>query len=453
MNKIVLFAVAVMACGNIYADGKAHFTGNITGQGDHDVIIIQYEGHDMHTDTLQLDKQGNFDVTINVKNPNHAYFFIDDLKLSKNMYVEDGIKANIQAKVVKTADKEALYQLELTYTGDNADCYEYIQKHDMFEDFNDWPWERLKKTSFRDFRAEYLAAIDARKVELSKVKSLNFRRERYAMLKSEERPQLARFLWADREQQDPDAVNWLLSYDHNDPENISDADMYWRWYMENNKTKPGQSRLTQLKEAFTNQEVINAFADDLVIQWLQGAPEDMDQLLADYEKVSTNPEGHKKAEEVYNHYKKLKKGMPSVDFTFSDKDGKQYSLKDFRGKALYIDVWATWCGPCCGEIPYMAKLVEHYKGDKRINLISISFDDNKAKWLKKLAADKAEHPKWAKWAQYICPENFKSTLCTEYDIHGIPRFLMFDKEGNIISLDAPRPSADNIISWIEENLK
>ena len=81
-----------------------------------------------------------------------------------------------------------------------------------------------------------------------------------------------------------------------------------------------------------------------------------------------------------------------------------------------------------------------------MELISISLDDSNSKWQKKIAADKPG------WRQFIVKGNFKSLLCQNYDIDAIPRFLMFDKKGNIISLDAPRPSDERIIEWIDGNL-
>ena len=143
----------------------------------------------------------------------------------------------------------------------------------------------------------------------------------------------------------------------------------------------------------------------------------------------------------------MKKGAQAADFDFYDQSGKRYTLKDLRGRAVYIDCWATWCGPCCAEIPYMEKLYEHFKKNKKIELISILLDDNKKKWEKKIAADNPG------WRQFIVNDNFKSMLCANYDIEGIPRFLMFDKRGNIVTLDAPRPSDPQIIEWIESNLK
>ena len=98
------------------------------------------------------------------------------------------------------------------------------------------------------------------------------------------------------------------------------------------------------------------------------------------------------------------------------------------------------------EIPYMEKLVKHYAKNKKIEFLSISLDENQKKWKKKLTEDKPE------WKQFICPDNFQSTLCQEYDIDGIPRFLFFDKKGKIISLGAPRPSSSKIIEYIDQHI-
>ena len=94
----------------------------------------------------------------------------------------------------------------------------------------------------------------------------------------------------------------------------------------------------------------------------------------------------------------------------------------------------------------MEKLAAHYAKNKDIELISISIDENKEKWEKKLAEDKP------KWKQFICLDAFESQLCKNYDINGIPRFLFFDKDGKVISLEAPRPSEEGIIEYIDKHL-
>ena len=260
---------------------------------------------------------------------------------------------------------------------------------------------------------------------------------------------LFRFAWAEP-RRDADFERWVESFDRNDPENMDMAANYVRWYGIWHRATEGESAVIQdlanLKAIFTNQEIINAFANEYIIQYLQGAPEGMAEALAYYKTVSTDTAAHAAADAVYAHYKDLVPGAQALDFTMTDKKGKVFRLSDFRGKAVYIDVWATWCGPCCAEIPYMEKLAAHYAKNKDIELISISLDEDHAKWEKKLAEDKPE------WKQYICPDAFTSELCKNYDINAIPRFLFFDKDGKVISLDAPRPSEDGIIEYIDKHL-
>lgn len=125
----------------------------------------------------------------------------------------------------------------------------------------------------------------------------------------------------------------------------------------------------------------------------------------------------------------------------------QYHLSNFQGKVTYIDFWATWCGPCCAEIPFVEKLVEKYKDNPKIEFLSISLDKDVKKWHEKLDRDKPS------WRQYVIPENFKSDFAVEYNITAIPRFMMFDGEGRIITINAERPSAPNIEDVINGCLK
>lgn len=77
----------------------------------------------------------------------------------------------------------------------------------------------------------------------------------------------------------------------------------------------------------------------------------------------------------------LKAGMASPDFRYRDVNGKVVTLKSLKGKYVYIDVWATWCGPCCAEIPYLKKLEQKLHG-KKIVFVSMSVDENRSVWQK-----------------------------------------------------------------------
>jgi len=128
------------------------------------------------------------------------------------------------------------------------------------------------------------------------------------------------------------------------------------------------------------------------------------------------------------------KGTPSPKFTnYENYNGGTTSLDDLKGKFVYIDVWATWCGPCKVEIPHL-KEVEKEFHDKNIAFVSISVDKEGAHeaW-KKMIAEKEMGG-----IQLFAGTDFKFT--EEYQIDGIPRFILIDDKGNIVNPDAPRPS-------------
>jgi len=127
-------------------------------------------------------------------------------------------------------------------------------------------------------------------------------------------------------------------------------------------------------------------------------------------------------------------------------DGTNCKLSDLFGSFIYIDVWATWCVPCRKEIPHLEKLVEHFKGNNKVQIISISIDENRDAWLKMLDKDKPG------WTQFILSPEEEKKFTSSWGIGGIPRFIMLDKEGRIFSADAIRPSNEKIISTIEEQL-
>ncbi len=145
---------------------------------------------------------------------------------------------------------------------------------------------------------------------------------------------------------------------------------------------------------------------------------------------------------AFEKYKPLLAGQPAPQLGFRNKDGKEFKLSDFKGKNLVIDIWATWCGPCVQESPYFEMLADKYK-NQNIEFIAISIDSNKVGWEKYLE----KHTKKTK--QYIT----NRTEFSAYRIHGIPRFMVIDKDGLIVDVFAPRPSDNRLSEMIDRCLK
>lgn len=131
---------------------------------------------------------------------------------------------------------------------------------------------------------------------------------------------------------------------------------------------------------------------------------------------------------------KLSPGMPAPAFGYSDIDGNVVNLIDFKGKLVYIDVWATWCGPCLAQIPKLRELEKEF-GDE-IAFISISVDEKIDTWMKFVREKKLPG------IQLYSPGGRKAEIMDLYVVKSIPRFILIDPAGRIIDANASRPSAD-----------
>lgn len=141
-------------------------------------------------------------------------------------------------------------------------------------------------------------------------------------------------------------------------------------------------------------------------------------------------------------------GSPSPIFTdYENINGSTTSLGDLEGKYLYVDIWATWCGPCKAEIPFLKELEHDYQG-RNIQFLSLSVDDDRThgdSWDKARADWKAMiADKEMGGIQLFAPDGWKSDFVTAYKVKGIPRFILIDPDGNIVTPDAPRPSSPKL---------
>lgn len=142
-----------------------------------------------------------------------------------------------------------------------------------------------------------------------------------------------------------------------------------------------------------------------------------------------------------------KSKMPT--FNVMTTDGVKVMFKTVCIKnVIFVDIWSTWCAPCCREIPYVAKLVKHYKDNPNIEFISLSIDQNVKNWKDFLS--KSSH---SEWKQYLIPNDEREAFLEKLAINGIPRFIVLDKDGNILDVNAPRPSSNGIIGYLNKWLE
>jgi thiol-disulfide isomerase/thioredoxin len=131
-----------------------------------------------------------------------------------------------------------------------------------------------------------------------------------------------------------------------------------------------------------------------------------------------------------NRMSRIKSEMLDIkapDFTLEDMQGKKISLKDFRGKSLVIDFWATWCPPCRASFPFLKKLVESRKDDDNVSFVFINTRDHERQRKERIA-------KFLKDNQYpfhVLLDNDIDKTNDEFVIPGLPTKVFIDKNGVI----------------------
>ena len=117
-------------------------------------------------------------------------------------------------------------------------------------------------------------------------------------------------------------------------------------------------------------------------------------------------------------------------------DDKPLMLNSMKGKVIYVDFWASWCGPCKREFPYSMQMIDKLteKQKKKIEFLFISIDDDKETWKNVLSKNKlgGQHG-WISggWA---------AKLLSKYNVNSIPRYMIIDQNGAVVNPNAPRPS-------------
>lgn len=124
--------------------------------------------------------------------------------------------------------------------------------------------------------------------------------------------------------------------------------------------------------------------------------------------------------------------IKAPDFSLADINGKRFDLSDFKGKYVYMDIWATWCGPCKVQIPFMKELEKQFH-DAPIHFVSVSLDklEDKPIWEKMVRENQMSGVQLFAGRE----DNFGF----DYKIEYIPTFIILDKEGNIMIDRAPAP--------------
>ncbi|UTM21807.1 TlpA family protein disulfide reductase [Dyadobacter chenhuakuii] len=155
-----------------------------------------------------------------------------------------------------------------------------------------------------------------------------------------------------------------------------------------------------------------------------------------------------KKEQTYNPYEpqvlkkyamwdKLAPGKPAPSITGVTPNGQTLSLADLKGKVVYVDVWATWCGPCIAEFPASKALQKLLADNENVVFLYVSIDNKQQGWKRYLEANKD-----IKGLHINISDDAEIHRFLEsYQSASIPKYILVDKEGKLADVNAPRPSS------------
>ena len=445
MNKyaVLLFVLAIVSCKKEAVKDYALFSGKVTNAQGKEITVLN--NNETFKKVIKLNDDGTFSDTLKITSGN--YFFHDG-KTRAFLYLLQGDNVNV-----------------------NFDANDFKNS--------------IKYDGVGAVSNNYLAAKDNLMEEVfGKTKDLYSLEEQLFVAKVKEGKSVLENMLASTTglpKEFVEAENKGIFYNY--AIKLNNYQDYHRYFAKNEEFKASESLLEEIKSIDFNNETdynnsldyknlvssyINKLASELAVKdgldndlaYVRTAGEkltnqnmlndvlynnakngitytnNVEGLYNEFMKFSTNEDHKKEITESYTKLKTVAKGQPSPKFVdYENINGATTSLEDLKGKFVYVDVWATWCGPCIAEIPSLKEIEKEYHG-KNIAFVSISVDtkENHDKWKTMVKTEELSG------IQLFADNDWKSSFVEGYLIKGIPRFILIDPQGNIVNANAPRPS-------------
>ena len=224
-----------------------------------------------------------------------------------------------------------------------------------------------------------------------------------------------------------------------------------RWNQSNIEQMPAEepkafaetySDYNQAKRALHGKVLYFFLAGEIIEDLQQGRFDQGKQRLTEFLGDNPYPEYTEVVEEVVRETSKFKPGQPAPDFTLDDLQGQSVSLSDFKGQAVFLDFWASWCGPCIQAVPFLEKIKQRTR-DQKVVFLNISLDPAD-EWHQ--AVD--EHGLTG--VHVRSPSGWLAAVAQLYQIRGIPTYLLVGPDGLLAGrVDGVWDVAD-VVARIEE---
>ena len=366
--------------------------------------VATFRGKDT-TYSADVDSMGQFSITFSLDSATYLDFFNGPERTAMYVYPGDDISLSIDTK---------LFDETISYEGSSASSY--LAKKYLLEEGFDFFGEIYFMSSEEEYSSYISDYKDSIMMRLNLIADTSF-----VASELKEMEEMTEY-YAERQAS-------MSKY--------SQSVRKYKWEF---------NRVNMNYNFYVAMDSLNAPAFDSMLMNFSTELNQLLSLVDDTAFVSSAMSGIEKNNKAWRERKQAADNLPkpgemAIGFTYPNKDSVNHSLSDFEGSLVYVDVWATWCGPCKAEIPSLQKLEADYHG-KNITFLSVSVDTDREAWVDMVVNDNLGGVQlWADgWSQ----------ITKDYAIFGIPRFMLFDQEGKVISTDAPRPSDNEIRSLIDQ---
>lgn len=446
-------------------------SGTISNMQNRQLVFVTNDTYlKARYDTVYPDEQGNFKIALNLSQPGYAVLWNINFE-GRDLYVIPGHKLRIEADGTDNTS----FLSTRKYSGDDADINNFIAKTTHPDVYKSYPMSIDMYKYDQERFVSYIKSFYAHRDSIKNAWRSGLSKTRLSAIRD--------FLLTDSINSAYDMTGYWFSYsgflkkenreefynqiikpyaDQNeDPRFLTSPDYRWFWnrYVRYKSvyppTGPGwinywihlpevlennlHGKIKQVVSGSLEESLVSQFLTiaDSLVPYLNKTSEYLLKNIADPAVVSEFQDLMDKAV-VYR--KLVRRGQPAPDFALMDSLGNTYTLADFKGKVIYLDVWASWCGPCIAQFPAAKKLYEKYKAEDDLVFLTISVDNKRADWDKGL---KLHQPGGLQlWAE----GGYANSFTKSYGANGIPHYVVIDKEGKIVNFKSPRPEDEPAIS-------